>query len=324
MIPEKLKAGDEIRVISPSRSLAMISNEVKEIANARFVDLGLTVSFSENSSEKDDFVSSSIDSRIKDLHTAFLDKNVKAIITTIGGFNSNQLLNYIDFDIIKNNPKIFCGYSDITILQNSIYAKTGLVTYYGPHYSTFGMKKGFDYTIEYFKKCLMQKEDYNLIASKEWSNDQWFLDQEKRDFILNEGIKVFREGAAEGTIIGGNLCTLNLLQGTDFMPSLKDKILFIEDDEETNPNLFDRDLQSLLNQPEFNSVKALVIGRFEKKSEMKKELLEQILSTKKELLNIPILYDVDFGHTSPMTTFPIGGKAKITAKKESKIKITEH
>lgn len=90
--------------------------------------------------------------RIKDLHEAFLDNNVKMILTAIGGYNSNQLLRYIDYDIIKNNPQIICGFSDITALLNAIYTKSGLVTYSGPHFSNFGMNKGLEYTIRYFNE----------------------------------------------------------------------------------------------------------------------------------------------------------------------------
>src|SRR3989339_1864763 len=150
---EKLKSGDEVRIIAPSRSMAILSEEIKNIANRRFEELGLKLSLGKHVNESDEFNSSLIKSRVDDLHEAFSDKNVKAIITVIGGFNSNQLLRYIDWDLIKNNPKIFCGYSDITALNNSIYAKTGLVTYSGPHYSSFGQELYFDYTLEYFKKC---------------------------------------------------------------------------------------------------------------------------------------------------------------------------
>ena len=99
-----------------------------------------------------DYMCASRDARVEDLNEAFRDENVKAILTVIGGFNSNQLLDYIDYEAIKNNPKIFCGFSDITALSNAIYAKTGVVTYSGPHYSSFGMLKGFEYSLEYFKK----------------------------------------------------------------------------------------------------------------------------------------------------------------------------
>ena len=156
VIPSKLKKGDEIRIISPSRSMSLLSEDSKVIATERLKKLGFRISFGKHVNESDMFVSSSIKSRIEDLHEAFADNNVKAILTVIGGFNSNQLLKYIDFELIRKNPKIFCGYSDITALQNAILKKTGLVTYSGPHYSTFGMKKGFEHIEEYFKKCLME------------------------------------------------------------------------------------------------------------------------------------------------------------------------
>lgn len=140
IFPIKLKAGDEIRIIAPARSMKIISAESQEIANKRLTDLGFKITFGKHINESDEFASSSIESRIRDLHEAFLDKNVKAILTVIGGFNSNQLLKYIDWNIIKNNPKIFCGYSDITALNNAILKKTGLVSYYGPHYSSFGQE----------------------------------------------------------------------------------------------------------------------------------------------------------------------------------------
>ncbi|MBI5356646.1 LD-carboxypeptidase [Candidatus Collierbacteria bacterium] len=106
MYPRKLKAGDEVRIIAPSRSLSIITKRSREIADKRFADLGLKLSFGKHVEEIDDFASTSIQSRIEDLHQAFGDKNVKAIITVIGGFNSNQLLKYIDWDLIKDNPKI--------------------------------------------------------------------------------------------------------------------------------------------------------------------------------------------------------------------------
>jgi muramoyltetrapeptide carboxypeptidase len=242
MIPNKLKMGDEIRVIAPSRSSSIISEELKDHAIQKLEELGFSVTFSANSAERDILNSSSIQSRLEDLHQAFADPKVKGILTVIGGYNSNQLLRNIDYSLIKENPKIFCGYSDITVLSNAIYAKTGLVTYSGPHFSTFGMLKGIEYTIEYFKNCLIADEEFEVGVSKLWSDDSWFKNQENRQFVANEGWFVINNGVAEGTIIGGNLCTLNFLQGTEFMPSLANSILFIEDDYEVSPEAFDRDL----------------------------------------------------------------------------------
>ena len=325
MIPEKLKTGDEIRVVSPARSLSIISDESRAIANKRFEELGLKVSFSKHASESDDFNSSCIESRVEDLHEAFSDPNVKGILTTIGGFNSNQLLKYLNYDLIAKNPKILCGFSDITALSNAIYAKTGLVGYSGPHYSSFGMEKGFEHSLEYFRKCLMEEGEFEVKASKEWSDDFWWTDQKNRKFEKNNGYKSLVEGETEGTIIGGNVCTLNLLQGTEFMPSLEGTIVFAEDDEETKPETFDRDLQSLLHQPGFEKMKALCVGRFQRVSKVSDDLLEKIVSTKKELENIPVISGLDIGHATPMITFPIGGKAKIvSSKKGCSITITAH
>ena len=324
--PEKLKAGDEVRVIAPSRSMSIISKELRETANKRFADLGLKLSFGKHIEESDDFVSSSIESRIDDFHDAFADKNVKAIITVIGGFNSNQLLKYLDWDLIKKNPKIFCGYSDITALNNAIFAKTGLVSYSGPHYSTFGQELYFDYTLEYFKRCVLSDEPFEIKSSESWSDDAWYKNQQERNLIKNDGFLIINEGKASGTIIGANLCTFNLLQGTEYFPEFpEDTILFLEDDEMSNAVTFDRDLQSVIHQPGFENVKGLVIGRFQKVSQVDSNLLIQIIKTKKELDNLPVIAGVDFGHTSPIITFPIGGEASFEAKDgKTKLEIIKH
>jgi muramoyltetrapeptide carboxypeptidase LdcA involved in peptidoglycan recycling len=318
--PIKLKAGDEVRVVAPSRSLAIISEESRKIASNRFSDLGLKLSFGKHLEEKDEFVSSSIESRIEDLHDAFRDKNVKAIITVIGGFNSNQLLKYLDWNLIKNNPKIFCGFSDITALNNAFFAKIGLISYSGPHYSTFGQELYFDYTLKYFKKCLFSDDSFEIIPSDQWSDDAWYKNQKERTLIKNGGFLLINEGDVSGTIIGSNLCTFNLLQGTEYFPDFENSILFIEDDEESLPHTFDRDLQSLIHLPSFSGVKGVVVGRFQKASKITNELLIKIIKTKKELDNLPVIANVDFGHTDPKITFPVGGEVNLVAK-DGKIKI---
>jgi muramoyltetrapeptide carboxypeptidase len=322
--PAKLKSGDEIRVIAPARSLALIGDENREIANKRFEDLGLKVTFSEHAEESDDFISSSIESRVADLHAAFKDPNVKAVLTVIGGFNSNQLLPYIDWQIIKDNPKIFCGFSDITALNNAILAKTGLVNYSGPHYSSFGMKKGFDYTLEHFVAAVMSDDEIDVRPSAEWSDDAWYMDQENRVMMKNEGWNSIQPGSAEGTIIGGNLCTLALLNGTEYMPTADNVILFIEDDEESQKQHFDRNLVSLTQQAWFKSVRGIVIGRFQKVSEVLDQNLEQIIANNPSLKGLPVIANVDFGHTAPILTLPIGGQVRMVAGDNPSIVITRH
>ena len=325
MIPKKLKLGDEIRIVSPSSSLAIVSRENREFARKKLSEMGFKVSFSKHSEEIDEFNSSSAESRINDLHEAFADKNVKGILTAIGGFNVNQILKYLDYDLIRNNPKVLCGFSDITALSNAIFSKTGLVTYSGPHFSTFGILKGLDYVVEHFKKCLMNTGPYDIQPSKEWSDDQWWMNQKERNFIKNSGYLTINEGEAEGNIIGGNVCTLNLLLGTEFMPSIKNSILFLEDDSESKLHHFDRNLQALIHQPDFSEVKGMIIGRFQKLSEATGEKIIKMIKTKKELENIPVAANLDFGHTYPLFTFPIGGRARMSVKNNNvKLKIAMH
>lgn len=325
IFPAKLVQGDAISVIAPSMSLGIISNEYREIANKRFKELGFNVVFGKHVEEMDEFQSSSIESRIEDLHTAFADKDVKAIVTVVGGFNCNQLFRYIDWNLIKNNPKIVCGYSDTTGIQNAIFAKTGVVTYSSPAYYSFGQEKYFDYTLDYFKKCLMSDSPYEVYPSKQWSDDAWDEDQNNRQLITNEGYLIINEGEAEGTLIGGNHSLLGLLQGTEYMPDLKNSVLFLEDDYEVHPMAFDANLQSLIHLPGFSGVKGIVIGRFQKATKMTNPLLQKIIKTKKELEHLPVIANVDFGHTDPIISFPIGGNVKLKFYQgQSAITITQH
>lgn len=321
IIPQKLQKGDKVMVVASSRGLKLISQETRDIAIERFREMGLSVEFAPNTNDENfDIVgSTSIEKRVEDLMYAFKDKSVKAIFTVIGGFNVNQIISHLDYEVIKENPKIISGFSDITALLGAINAKTGLEVYYGPHFSSLGMKKGCEYTLDYLKKILFSDEEINVEPAQEWSDDTWFLDQENRDFISNEGYWIIHNGDAKGKIIGGNLCTFNLLLGTKYRPSFnEDTILFIEDDEMTYTQEFDRDLQALCYQEDFKNVKALIIGRFQKKSSITREKLEFIINNKPELKNIPVIANVDFGHTTPIMTIPLGGYAEL---KDGKLNI---
>ena len=327
MIANKIKKGDEVRVIAPSGSLARLDDNNFKIAKERLESLGLTVTISKNAYNVDKYGTSSIDERIQDIHEAFLDKNVKMIICAIGGYSVIQILDKIDYELIKNNPKIIVGYSDNTALLNAIYTKTGLVTYLGPNFADFAVKLGFEYTFDFFKKIVLSNSDIVVEDSLEFSDDQWYINQDNRVFEKNEGRKVVNEGKAIGKIIGGNLCTLQLLQGTEFMPDLNDSILFIEDDGETGKAFikeFDRNLQSLLHCAKGKKIKGLVIGRAENVSEMNYDKWNKIIESKSELQNIPIIINADIGHTTPIFTFPIGGNANIVAKdKNIEIKFSD-
>lgn len=316
MFADRLKLGDEIRVISPSASMSVIKGE--QIANAtnKLTELGFKITFGENVRIQDDFYSSSIEERIADLHAAFHDPNVKGILTSTGGYNCNQLLREIDYELIKNNPKIFCGYSDITALNLAIYHKTGLITYSGPFFSTFGMKHGLSYTMDSFLTAVTNDASYNIEPSDVWSNDPWYVEEEDRNVHPHSGFLTLQAGEACGKLIGGNLSTLNLLQGTEFMPSLKNAVLFIEDDEESHPFIFDRDLQSLLHIPSAAHIQAILIGKFQEGSKMTDAGLKKIIASKSELRNMPIIANVNFGHVDPFATIPIGATVSIQANKK--------
>ena len=165
---KKLSPNSHIRVLSPSDSIARLGGfEANLSAKETLENLGFRVSFSEHYLESDMLSSSSIKSRVADLHAAFADDSVDAILATIGGFNSNELLPYIDYDLIAKHPKIICGYSDSTAFLNAIFAKTGNLTYMEPSYSSFKMKEGQDYQIKAWLNA-MTKSAYDLVPSQEW------------------------------------------------------------------------------------------------------------------------------------------------------------
>ncbi|MEV1172160.1 S66 peptidase family protein [Nonomuraea sp. NPDC049784] len=322
IFPPKLNRGDVVRVVAPSRSRAMVTeHDHTDIIDARFAELGLTLSYGRHVDERDAFDSSSIASRVADLHEAFADPSVAAIMTVIGGYNCNELLPYLDWDLIRANPKILCGYSDITALQNAILARTGLVTYSGPHWSTFGMRDHFEQILRWFTDVMFGSDPIALAPAAHWSDDLWFLDQDKRDLVPNEGWWPLRPGSAEGRVVGGNLCTLNLLQGTPYMPPLDGAMLIVEDDFESHPATFARNLTSLLQLPDAAGVRGLAIGRFQPASHMTRSLLEHIIAAQPSLAGIPVLANIDVGHTYPLATFPIGGQAEL-AVAEGEVSLT--
>jgi muramoyltetrapeptide carboxypeptidase len=323
--PPKLRRGDTVRVVAPARSRAMLQHNYSSTIDARFADMGLTLTYGRHVDERDDFDSSSVTSRVEDLREAFADPTVAGIITVIGGFNSNELLPHLDWNLIAANPKILCGYSDITALQNAILAKTGLVTYSGPHWSTFGMRDHFEQTQQWFIDTLIHTGPVELHATSMWTDDLWFLEQDHREQLPGEGWWPIQDGSTEGRIVGTNLCTLNLLQGTGMMPSLDGAVLALEDDWMSNPVTFARDLTSLLQLPDARRIRGLAIGRFQRKSQMTRKLLEQIVANQPRLGDLPVLANADFGHTSPLATIPIGGTAALEVGGDnSRLTITDH
>ena len=302
-----------IRVIAPSLFVDISSSEIQR-AKERLENKGFEISFSEgllNGKPSAITDSLSLTKRIEDLMNAYQDDKVSFIIPITGGYNANQLLPYIDFGVIKSNPKIFCGYSDITVLNNAIYAKTGQFTFSGPNFKNFGVYEDniFKFIFDGFLK-VTSRNLASLEQSSKWidSSDCY---QENEHFLYNSGIKIIRDGEFSGKLLGGNLCSFNLLQGTPFIPDLTNSVLFIEDDlifTSTKTFLleFERNLVSLIQQPNFEKVKGLMIGRFEEKSGISINMIEKIIKSHSELEKLPILANLDFGHTTPLWTLPIG------------------
>lgn len=305
---KKLKKGDHIRIVSPSSSIEHIGGfDANVSAKEKLEELGFEVSFSSNYFEHDLFGSASIASRVEDLHEAFADPSVDAILATIGGFNSNELLPYLDYDLIVQNPKIICGYSDTTAILTAIYTKTGMETYMGPSYSSFKMKEGQEYQSQSWLKAVTQ-DDYDLVPSKEWSSDPWYDPTQPRHFMPTKW-KVYNAGKTSGTAIGGNLSTFGLLRGTPYAPQPQDYILFLEEAEEDDYIEFARHLAAILQA--YPNPQAVIIGRFPKECEMTEEILLAILHKHPILKAIPVLYDVDFAHTQPLFTITIGGQVEV-------------
>ncbi|MFD7310314.1 S66 peptidase family protein [Promicromonospora sp. NPDC059942] len=326
IVPPRLRSGDTVRVIAPARSRAMVmEHDNTRWIDERFAAMGLTLTFGEHVDEDDQFRSSSIEHRVADLHAAFADPSVAGILTVIGGFNSNELLPYLDFDLIAAHPKVFCGYSDITALQNAILARTGLITYSGPHWSSWGMRDHFEPTGDWFRAAVTDDAPIAVEPSAAWTDDLWFLDQDARTPVTNEGWWRLRPGQASGRIVGGNLCTLNLLQGTANMPSLDGALLFVEDDFESNTVAFARNLTSLLQLPDAAGVTGLVVGRFQAATGMTRAALDEIVARQPALAGKPVLAGVDLGHTSPLLTIPVGGTADVVVgPDDASLTITSH
>ena len=264
---------NEVRIVAPSCSINRSCN-LNNIRNY-FKKLGYKLTLGKYIYEKSEYFDcAEIFKRVEDLMEAFKDNNVKIIVCADGGYNVNQILPYLDYEVIKNNPKIIIGYSDITALLCAIYTKTNMITYLGPMITSFSSND--KYTLNYFEKIL-NCDSFMIKSSK------YICNSEGNILYKNDGMIIINAGYAEGLIIGGNLCTLNLLQGTSYMPNLDGVVLFIEDDADDFKNdvffkEFDRNLESLL-QNDIN-IKGLVIGRFEKCANMSFDKLKTCLKNK--------------------------------------------
>ncbi|MHC4955193.1 MAG: S66 peptidase family protein [Planctomycetota bacterium] len=276
-VPLRLQRGDIVRVIAPSRSTGCLkawsgfADADFDFAVRRLEDLGLTVTW---------------------------------------GSGAIQLLEGTDYDLIANNPKIVVGYSDIgyTLLAN--LSRAGVVGYYGPNLSSFAMRRGFAYTNQHFLRCLFDSEPIELHPSGRWSDDNWIDDQDNRTFFPNHGYWNIVEGEAEGMLIGGSTFCLNMLWGTRFAPDLEDSIVFLESSGHGKASrmALDSDLRVLAMQSGFDGVRGIVLGRYPKRARIDRADLTSVIRSIPALQGLPVLANVDFGHTTPAVTLPIGGR----------------
>lgn len=316
--PKHLVIGDKIGVVSPSSSIAAFPGRLKRGIKA-IEDLGLKAVLGKNAKKFFGYNAGTAQERTEDINNFFLDSNVKAIICSTGGLNANAVLPLLDYNLIKNNPKIFCGFSDITVLNIAIIKKAGLITFNGPTVlPTFGeFGKPLEFTLNYFKKALFSPEPIGkLDYPKEFSEeDLWWEteDNRPRKMVSATLPKTVRKGIAKGFLLGGNLNTICIMGGTEFFPNFTGSILFLEDEGESVA-LTERRLVYLEQLGVFDKIKGIIYGRpcnFITESDDRS--LYDILKDFGDKYNLPILADIDIGHTNPIFTMPLGVTAKLDA-----------
>ena len=309
-------------VVAPSRALSIISSENRKKAEIALAGLGLKVKYGAHVEEDIWCSTASVASRVSDLHAAFRDPEVKGILTSIGGFFMNQLLPFLDFELIKNNPKIICGFSDITALTLSIYQQTGIVTYSGPHFSTLavGGEEG-EYLMKYFEHVFFGNfaSKLAILPSATFRDDQWFLSDRVPEIKQAAGPWVLRSCKIDGgVLIPGNLALFNYLRGTKYLPVNDSRIVLAvewcdEAGENLNLNIFVGNLVALLQTyaEERVAVDAILVGRFEDSTKIGREDLER---TRTRLIECGLISEttgfignLDFGHTLPIVPLPVGG-----------------
>lgn len=317
IIPPRLRKGDAVGIISPASPVAHLTPRRLKRGIDQLKKLGFKVKLGKYVATKHGHTAGTIEQRVEDLHVMFANPEVKAVWTTIGGFNSHQLLEYIDYSIIANNSKILIGYSDITALLNGIYARTGLITYSGPSILTQVAEYGgiLDYTWQYAEKAVMTSEDVAIQASKQWTDElTWWDKEDNRHRVMKEnpGMRVLKAGTATGKLLGGNGGTFLLLAGTSYMPDLTGAILCIEEDELETSATVDRIFTKLRHIGAYEKIGGMLIGRFNSKTKFTDDdSLEEIIAVATRGYDFPIIADIDFGHTDPMITIPIGGYCSI-------------
>ncbi|HHW57415.1 MAG TPA: LD-carboxypeptidase [Clostridia bacterium] len=298
--PKALKFGDTLGVIAPASPTSSEENVKK--AHKKLMDMGFKVKMGKSCYERYGYLAGTDDLRAADLNNMFRDKEVNGIICLRGGYGTPRILDLIDYKLIKNNPKVFIGYSDITALHIAINQLSNLVTFHGPMV-TSDIIGTFS---EFSKDSLYNSVLYNGF-NKTIKNP------------VGEEIKIINGGVAEGVIIGGNLSLIVATLGTPYEIRLKGKILFIEEIGE-EPYRIDRMLTQLRLSGKLHEAEGIILGDFKncipKSPEPYDSLtLEQVIEDIIKPLNKPTLFNLKAGHCEPKVTLPFGVKARLDADK---------
>lgn len=302
MIPNSIKPGDAIGVIAPSNVAEPKDIEYIEKSKKLFEDLGYKVKIGKNVYKNTLEYGATVKEKVEDIHSMFLDKEVKAIFCVKGGEDSNSTFEYMDYELIKNNPKIICGFSDNTSITNMIHEKTGLITFNGPTFKSLTSWET-DYA---FKEVIKRFQDCSLeLGTKE----------DKYDII--------RPGQAKGELVGGNLCLTNAMVSGKYSMDFTDKILFIEElGYESNPNFVNSYLYHMKQNGVFDKIKGIWVGNYEHESNISLEKI--LLDVLGDEYDFPIIKSNNFGHCDKKTVIPIGTLTEINTEDEVKIKLLEN
>ncbi len=293
--PKALRRGDVIGVIAPAS--APTSQEKIDNGAEYLERLGYRVKFGKNVRAVRGFLAGTDEERAADVNEMFADKHVRAIIAVRGGYGTPRLLPLIDYRLIKRNPKIFVGYSDLTALQLALFKKTGMVSFSGPM-AGVEMFKGIDpFTEEHFWKMISSTKKPGEIHNPD-----------------ARPLKSMGKGKASGVLIGGNLSLITSITGTPYLPSFKNSILFFEEIGEECYR-FDRMMNQLALAGIFKNAKGIVVGELTdiKPSDAAKPYLtvDEIVADHLSHLSKPILTGLVYGHVARKLTMPIGIRASV-------------
>lgn len=331
IVPQKLKKGDKVAIVSLSSGMGGDKEFIHKyrLGKKRLEDVfGLNVVTMPNALKGSKYLYEHPEKRAEDLMNAFSDKSIKGIICMIGGDDTIRLLPYIDFNIIKSNPKIFMGYSDTTINHFMMY-RAGLTSYYGPAILSEFAENGkmHEYTEKYIREFLFNKDDVRITSSPLWTNDRIDWTDETKDDVKRKmnneihGYEIIQgSGIFSGYLLGGCIDVFQMCVGTSIWPKdFKDKILFLETSEDKpSPSQLKYMLRNLVALGIIDEVNGIIFGKPKGETyyEEYKKVLKQVIGAEAGKKNLPILYNVNFGHSAPMCILPIGARAIVDLKKK--------